>query len=81
MGLLQHRAALIGGSGMSRKLLEVARNFPNVAVYIDSDVLQVGNPTTLLSIRLRCCFRTMRQVVTLPTALLTCCLRRDVLDV
>lgn len=36
------RAALIGGSGLSRKLLETARNFPNVAVYIDSDVLQVG---------------------------------------
>lgn len=35
------RAALIGGSGLSRKLLETARNFPNVAVYIDSDVLQV----------------------------------------
>jgi hypothetical protein len=41
MALLQHRAALIGGSGMGRKLLETARNFPNVAVYIDSDVLQV----------------------------------------
>jgi hypothetical protein len=26
---------------MSRKLLESARNYPNVAVYIDSDVLQV----------------------------------------
>ncbi|WIA15871.1 hypothetical protein OEZ85_012623 [Tetradesmus obliquus] len=40
MALLQHRAALISGSGMARKLLETARNFPNVAVYIDSDVLQ-----------------------------------------
>jgi hypothetical protein len=35
------RAALINGSGMNRKLLETARNYPNVAVYIDSDVLQV----------------------------------------
>jgi hypothetical protein len=42
MALLQHRAALISGSGMARKLLETARNFPNVAVYIDSDVLQVS---------------------------------------
>jgi hypothetical protein len=39
--VLSCRAALIGGSGLSRKLLETARNFPNVAVYIDSDVLQV----------------------------------------
>lgn len=39
------RAALIGGSGLSRKLLETARNFPNVAVYIDSDVLQVREGT------------------------------------
>lgn len=40
MGLLQHRAGLIGSSGLARKLLDTARDFPNVAVYIDSDVLQ-----------------------------------------
>eukprot|EP00775_Hariotina_reticulata_P003012 gene3012-3292_t len=49
MGLLQHRAALINGSGMNRKLLETARNYPNVAVYIDSDVLQeLGDMDPLL---------------------------------
>jgi hypothetical protein len=40
MGMLQHRSQLLYGQGLSKRLLELARNFPNVAVYVDSDVIQ-----------------------------------------
>ena len=40
MGLLQHRAQLLQGGGLARKLLDLARAQPNVAVYVDSDAIQ-----------------------------------------
>lgn len=40
MGLLQHRCQLLTSTGLNRKLLEVARHCPNVATYVDSDVIQ-----------------------------------------
>eukprot|EP00877_Chromochloris_zofingiensis_P003954 jgi/Chrzof1/1355/Cz10g04080.t1 len=40
MGMLQHRCQLLSSQGLNRKLLEIAKGFPNVAVYIDSDVIQ-----------------------------------------
>ena len=40
MGLLQHRAQLLQGGGLARRLLELARAQPGVAVYVDSDAIQ-----------------------------------------
>jgi hypothetical protein len=40
MSLLQHRAALLRGGGLARRLLDAARANPQVAPYMDSDVLQ-----------------------------------------
>jgi hypothetical protein len=40
MGMLQHRSALLQSVGLDKKLLELARHHPNVAVYVDSDVIQ-----------------------------------------